>query len=100
MLNYADKTKNNNKKINTVNRNFGWKSNLNQPQTAWSWSSAVFLEKIKLNQERGGTALLRNISAARPTTSTVQQKLQNISIHIMKAIAFKALNDDFKDLEC
>jgi len=54
MLNYADKTKNNNKKINTVNRNLDWKSNLNPPQTAWSWSSAVFLEKIKLNQERGG----------------------------------------------
>jgi len=46
MLNYADKSKNNSKKFNTVNRNFGWKSNLNQPQTAWKWSSAVLIRKI------------------------------------------------------
>ncbi|MED5435515.1 MAG: hypothetical protein VX545_06035 [SAR324 cluster bacterium] len=45
------------------------------------------LEKFKLNQENGETVLLRNISVARPTSSTVQQELQNISIHFIIAAA-------------
>jgi len=45
------------------------------------------LEKFKLNQENGETVLLRNIYVARPTSSTVQQELQNISIHFMIAAA-------------
>jgi paraquat-inducible protein B len=45
------------------------------------------LEKFKLNQENGETVLLRNIPVARPTSSTVQQELQNISIHFMIAAA-------------
>jgi len=45
------------------------------------------LEKFKLNQEKGETVLLRNISVAMPTSNTVQQELQNISIHFMIAAA-------------
>jgi hypothetical protein len=48
------------------------------------------LEKLSLIKKGGGDCSSAYISAARPTTSTVQQKLQNNQQHIMKAIAFKA----------